>query len=377
MTYLDNAATTLIKPREVRSAVIRAMDTMTSPGRGGHPYAMRAAETAFKCREIAARMFNAENPEHVVFTANATMGLNIAVNSLLRRGDRVLVTGYEHNSVMRALEMRGADITVCPSELFEPESAVMAFDRRMTKDVKLAVVNHVSNVFGYILPAERIGKMCRERGIPYIVDASQSAGSVKVDFRALGAEFVAMPGHKGLYGPQGTGILLCGGRAKPLIAGGTGSGSASRKMPGWLPDMLEAGTHNTPGIAGLSAGLSFVEKTGRERILEHEKELIMTAAKGLGGIRNVTVYASEHGFAQAGVLSFSIRGMDSETAGEKLAGRGIAVRAGLHCSPEAHKTAGTFETGTVRLSVSAFTGKRDIYRLLSAVEDIAPKGGKG
>jgi selenocysteine lyase/cysteine desulfurase len=322
MIYLDNGATTLVKPKGVRRAMARAMDNMSSPGRGGHPYAMAAAETVFKCREKAAGMFNVDDPEHVVFTANATMGLNIAINSLIKKGDKVLVTGYEHNSVMRALELRGAEVTVCRSELFEPESAVLAIEQRMTGDVKLVVVNHVSNVFGFILPAERIGRLCRERGIPYIVDASQSAGAVKVNFKELGAEFVAMPGHKGLYGPQGTGLLLCGDRAKPLLAGGTGTNSASRSMPDYLPDMLEAGTHNTAGIAGLMAGLDFVERTGAERILSHERELVVTASRGLDRIRNAAVYSSPHGFCQAGVLSFNIRGMDPELVGERLADGG-------------------------------------------------------
>lgn len=371
MIYLDNAATTLIKPKEVGAAMMRAASNMTSPGRGGHPYAMAAAETAFRCREKAAEMFNVPSPENVVFTNNATMGLNIAIRSLVKRGDKVLVSSYEHNSVMRPLELIGADVHVCHSELFEPESTVMAFERRLAGDVSLVVVNHVSNVFGYVLPVERIGALCREYGIPFIVDASQSAGSVKVDFEALSAEFVAMPGHKGLYGPQGTGLLLCGDKARPLIAGGTGSESASRKMPEFLPDMLEAGTHNMPGIAGLSAGLDFIRCAGRNKILAHEKNLISTAAKGLNRIKNVTVYDAPYGYSQAGVIAFNIRGVSSERVGEEMAKRGVAVRAGLHCSPEAHKSAGTFETGAVRVSVSAFNRKKDIFRMLNVVESVS------
>lgn len=370
MIYLDNAATTLIKPKEVGLAMANAIATMTSPGRGGHRYAMNAAECAFKCREKAAEMFNVSDPEHIVFTFNATHGLNIAIQSLVKRGDKVLVSGYEHNSVMRPLELIGADVQVCRSELFEPESAILAFEQRISKDISCVIVNHVSNVFGYILPVERIGAMCREYGVPFIVDASQSAGSVEIDFKRLGAEFAAMPGHKGLYGPQGTGLLLCGERAKPLIAGGTGSGSASRKMPDYLPDMLEAGTHNMPGLAGLSAGLDYIGKVGIEKILAHERELVSATKKGLSCIKNVETYASKYGYAQAGVIAFNLRGMSSERVGEELSKRGIAVRAGLHCSPEAHKTAGTFETGVVRISFSAFNRKRDVYRLLNAVEDI-------
>ncbi len=370
MIYLDNAATALIKPREVGVAMANAVSTMSSPGRGGHRYAMNAAECAFKCREKAAEMFNTPDAEHVVFTFNATHGLNIAIRSLVKQRDRVLVSGYEHNSVMRPLELIGADVQVCRSELFEPESTLLAFEQGITRDTACVVVNHVSNVFGYVLPVERIGAMCREYGVPFVVDASQSVGVIKVDFKELDAEFVAMPGHKGLYGPQGTGVLLCGDRAKPIIAGGTGSGSASRKMPDYLPDMLEAGTHNMPGIAGLSAGLDYIKRVGREKILCHEQELVSMTKKGLSRIKNVETYASKYGYAQAGVIAFNIRGLSSEKVGEELGDRGIAVRAGLHCSPEAHKTVGTFETGAVRVSFSAFSKKRDVYRFLNTVEDI-------
>lgn len=370
MIYLDNAATTLIKPREVSLAAAKAISTMSSPGRGGHPYAMAAAECAFKCREKAAEMFNVSDPEHVVFTFNATHGLNIAIQSLVKRGDKVLVSGYEHNSVIRPLELIGADIRVCRSELFEPESALMVFEQWINEDTACVVVNHVSNVFGYILPVERIGGLCRKYGVPLIIDASQSAGTMKVDFENSCAEFIAMAGHKGLYGPQGTGLLLCGDKAKPLLAGGTGSSSASRKMPDYLPDMLEAGTHNMPGIAGLSAGLDYIQRIGHERILSHEQELVSIAARGLSGIKDIVLYASRYGYAQSGVIAFNIRGMSSERVGEELARRGIAVRAGLHCSPEAHKTAGTFETGAVRVSFSAFSRRKDVYCLLNTVEDV-------
>jgi len=371
MIYLDNAATTLIKPKEVGIAMTRALSVMSSPGRGGHPYAMAAAECAFKCREKAAEMFNIPNPEHVVFTFNATHGLNIAIRSLVKKGDRVLVSGYEHNSVIRPLKLIGADVQVCRSEPFEPESAMLAFEQRLSRDVACVIVNHVSNVFGYVLPVERIGKLCREYGVPLIVDASQSAGSVNVDFAETGAEFIAMPGHKGLYGPQGTGLLLCGEKAKTLLAGGTGSSSASWEMPDYLPDMLEAGTHNMPGIAGLSAGLDYIRRVGREKILAHERELVSLTAKGMAQIKNVTAYASPYGYSQAGVIAFNLKDKSSEWVGQELVKRGIAVRAGLHCSPEAHKTAGTFETGTVRASFSAFSRKRDVFKLLNEVEYLA------
>ena len=373
MIYLDNAATSMPKPAAVTAAATNALTRMSSPGRGGHEYAMAAAETAYRCREKAAALFNVPDPEHVVFTHNATMGLNIAIHSTVKAGDRVLVSGYEHNAVMRPLEMIGADVVVCRSGLFQPEDALLAIEDRLTSGVKAVIVNHVSNVFGFVLPVDRIGALCRQRGIPFIVDASQSAGAVTVDFQSLNADFIAMPGHKGLYGPQGTGLLLCGDRAKPFIAGGTGSDSADRKMPDYLPDMLEAGTHNMVGIAGLEAGIDFVSRRGTDAILAHERELVRRTVRGLTGVAGVTVYTCPHLFCQTGVVSFNISGLQSERVGEELAKRGFAVRCGLHCAPEAHKSAGTFDTGTVRVSFGAFNTARDADRLVRAVKAIKNK----
>ena len=232
--------------------------------------------------------------------------------------------------------------------------------------MRAVICNHVSNVFGFILPVEGIAALCRERGIPFVLDASQSAGCLPVHMGELGAAFVAMPGHKGLYGPQGTGLLLCGAETHPLLVGGTGSASALQAMPDFLPDRLEAGTHNMPGIAGLLEGLRYVQTQGTERILTHERRLIRQAAAGLSRIPGVTVYG-DGGAVQAGVLSFQIDGMDCEAVGEALGARGIAVRAGLHCAPLAHQSAGTLEAGTVRASVSAFNTPREVERFTQEV----------
>ena len=373
MIYLDNAATTLHKPPAVSKKTAWAINHLSSPGRGAYPAAMLAAEIALECRERACALFGVPDPESVVFTSNATHGLNIAIKTLAGRGDRVLISGYEHNSVTRPLNAIGARTVVAKSELFEPEMALHAFESRMTDDTAVVVVNHVSNVFGYILPAERIAALCKERDIPFVLDASQSAGTVDIDLQALGAAFVAMPGHKGLYGPQGTGLLLCSKKAKTLLEGGTGSSSVSQEMPAFLPDRLEAGTHNMPGIAGLSEGIKFVTSADRGRILELEKELIQTARDGLAFIRGVSMYAKENVCFQSGVLSFILHDVPCEFVGEELSKRGIAVRTGLHCAPLAHRTADTIRTGTVRISVSVFTKKRDIHAFLNAVEDISRK----
>lgn len=371
MIYLDSAATTFQKPRCVKSAMVRALDTCSSPGRGGHRYAMNAAEELYRCRERAAKLFNVPDVERVAVTFNATHGLNIAVRSLVRPGDRVVISGYEHNSVVRPLHALHADVAVAGSPLFDARAALRAFDAALDRGARCAVVNHVSNVFGFALPVYEIAALCRDRGVPLIVDASQSAGVLAVDYQKLGADFIAMPGHKGLYGPQGTGLLLVSRDAAPLLYGGSGSDSLNPDMPGFLPDRLEAGTHNMPGVAGLSEGIDFVLKKGTERIAAHERLLIRRLAAGLAKVRGARAFVAEEADNQTGVLSFTLDAMGSEEAGERLGAMGFAVRAGLHCSPLAHKTVGTLKTGTVRVSVSYFNTQAEIDAFLNAVEALA------
>lgn len=370
MIYLDSAATTLQKPAAVAAASARAINNLASPGRGGHRPAMAAAETAFACREAAARLFHVDDPERVVFTFNATHGLNIAIKTLAWPGGRVVISGYEHNAVTRPLHALGADIRVARSPLFDQEAALAAFGRELDRGADLAVCTHVSNVFGFILPVEGIAGLCRERGVPLIVDASQSAGAIPLDFAALGAAFVAMPGHKGLYGPQGTGLLLCGADPLPLMEGGTGSESRRQSMPDFLPDRLEAGTHNIAGIAGLLEGLRFLERRGVEKIAAHEAALIHRLGEGLCAAPGAEVFLSGDPAAQAGVLSFRLRSRDCEEVGEELGSQGFALRAGLHCAPLAHETAGTLETGTLRASVSAFNTDREMEKFIHAVWEL-------
>ena len=370
MIYLDSAATTLQKPAAVAAASARAINNLASPGRGGHRPAMAAAETAFACREAAARLFHVDDPERVVFTFNATHGLNIAIKTLAKPGSRVVISGYEHNAVTRPLHALGADIRVARSPLFDQEAAVEAFGRELDRGADLAVCTHVSNVFGFILPIQEIAGLCRERGVPLIVDASQSAGAIPLDFAALGAAFVAMPGHKGLYGPQGTGLLLCGADPAPLLEGGTGSESRRQSMPDFLPDRLEAGTHNIAGIAGLLEGLRFLERRGVEKIAVHEAALIRRMGEGLRAAPGVEVFLSDDPSAQAGVLSFRLRSRDCEEVGEELGDQGFALRAGLHCAPLAHETAGTLETGTLRASVSAFNTDRETEKFIHTVWEL-------
>ncbi len=345
MIYLDNGATSFIKPPEVIRAVQNALTTCASAGRGGYGAAMEAAKCVYSCRERAGEFFDCL-PEQVVFTSNCTHGLNIAIRSLVKTGGRVVVSGFEHNAVTRPLHALGAQITVAGRTLFDQADTLEAFERALKEHPDAAVFTHVSNVFGYILPVEEMAALCRQYSVPFIVDAAQSAGSLPVSLRDWGADFIAMPAHKGLLAPQGTGLLLCGREMpQPLLYGGTGSRSIAQEMPDFLPDRLEAGTLNVPGIAGLDAGLRYLMARGRETIFKREQEEARRCAEKLSGL-GIRVFSGD---AQAATVSF-VPNCDCEEAAQKLGRLGIAVRAGLHCAPLAHESAGTLETGTVRIS---------------------------
>lgn len=344
MIYLDNGATSFHKPQAVYRAVERAMRTCANPGRGGYGAAMEASRQVYGCREAAAELFDCQ-PEQVALTTSCTHGLNIAIRTLVKPGGRVVVSGFEHNAVTRPLHALQAEVHVAGRKLFDWEDTLECFDRALKQGVDAAVFTHVSNVFGYILPVEKLASLCRDRGIPFIIDAAQSAGTLPVKLKALGADFIAMPGHKGLLGPQGTGLLLCAGEVQPLLYGGTGSASMDQNMPDYLPDRLEAGTLNVPGIAGLAEGLHCLKRMGTENIFRAEHRQMERCVTGLRKL-GIRVFAGEH---QAATVSF-LPGMDCEEAAQMLAKQGIAVRAGLHCAPFAHESAGTLETGTVRVS---------------------------
>ena len=368
MIYLDSAATSLQKPPQVTRAVVRAMQSCASPGRGDHAAAMRAAETVFVCREEAAALFHMTQPENVVFTMNATHALNIAVHSLVREGMRVAVSGFEHNAVMRPLYASGADILTSDTPLFDSGAMIDSFERHLP-ECGAAVCTCVSNVFGFILPVREIAALCRRNGVPLIVDASQSAGILDLDFTGLGAAFAAMPGHKGLLGPQGTGVLLCRDTGMPLLSGGTGGDSRSHFMPETLPERLEAGTHNVCGIAGLYEGIRFVRQRTTQRIYAGEERLMRRLAVRLNNLPGLRVFLSDTD-NQSGVLSVVPDGMSCDALSGQLGAAGIAVRSGLHCAPLAHETAGTIQTGTVRLSVSPFNTPQEIDRTADVIEKI-------
>ena len=364
MIYLDHGATSFHKPPQVRQAVLDAMDRCANPGRGGYPAAMAAAEVVLGCRETAAALFDCQ-PEQVVFTSNCTHGLNTAIRTLVRPGGRVVISGFEHNAVTRPLHGLNAKITVAGRKLFDWENTLSEFEAALDRGCDAAVFTHVSNVFGYILPVEQMAALCRSRGVPFIVDAAQSAGSLPVSLGGWGADFIAMPGHKGLLGPQGTGLLLCGKLPEPLLMGGTGSESVRQEMPDFLPDRGEAGTLNVPGIAGLGAGLRWIRRRGTDRIFRQEQRAAEFCGRELEKL-GMQVFRGPH---QGGTVSF-VPGCDCEDAAARLARQGIAVRAGLHCAPLAHESAGTLDTGTVRVSFGQDASPAQIRALLQAVSKL-------
>ena len=359
MIYLDHGATSFPKPPQVTEAVGEAMISCANPGRGSHDPARAGAEVLYRCREAAGELFHIV-PERVVLTMNCTHGLNMAIRTLVRPGDRVVISGFEHNAVTRPLRGLGARVMVAGRRLFDWEDTLKEFTKALDKRPKCAIFTHVSNVFGYILPVDQMAQACRRRGIPFILDAAQSAGAVPIDFEALGADFVAMPGHKGLLGPMGTGLLLCGRLPRPFLMGGTGSESDSQTMPDFLPDRAEAGTANVPGFAGLEAGIRLVLAEGSDAIGRRESTLAAYTAEELGKL-GYQVFSGPH---QLGTLSY--RGEeDCQTLCDRLPD--IALRAGLHCAPLAHRSAGTLETGTVRISFGWNSGPQDAEKLLRAL----------
>ena len=367
MIYLDHGATSFPKPPQVIWAARQAMVRCANPGRGGHRPAMEAARSVYDCRETAAGMFDCL-PEQVVFTPNCTHGLNIAINTLVSPGDRVAVSGFEHNAVTRPLHARGVRTVVAGRRLFDWEDTLQRWEDALKSGVSAAVFTHCSNVFGYILPVAEMAALCRKYQVPFIVDAAQSAGVLPVSLRELGASFIAMPGHKGLLGPQGTGLLLCGDTPRPLLQGGTGSQSRLQEMPRELPERLEAGTVNVPGIAGLGAGLRMVRSMGTEQIFARESAAAAACAKGLEKL-GYTVFSGKN---QGGTVSF-VGKTDCEELAQILGRRGVAVRAGLHCAPLAHESAGTLETGTVRVSFGHDASREQAQKFLRIMEELQSK----
>jgi cysteine desulfurase family protein len=371
--YLDNAATSYPKPESVYQAVMHAMrDIGASPGRGGYRRSLEAGRIMFQARETAARLFSIPDSSRIIFTHSATEALNMALRGTLVPGDHVITSSMEHNSLARPLhllEKQGVGLTIVQAGadgVVDPDDV----RRALTARTRMIALGHVSNVSGTIQPIGPISAIARGAGALFLLDAAQSAGSLPIDVVSSAVDLLAVPGHKGLFGPQGTGLLYAAAPValKPLLAGGTGTNSTSEDQPESMPDGFEAGTHNLPGIAGLKAGMEFVLGQGAAVIGEHERGLVAYAAERLQGQSQLSLHIPLDPGLRGAVLSFTVQGKDSSAVAFELDQRfDIAVRAGLHCAPRAHRTLGTFPGGTVRMSPGWFTTREDIDLFCEAV----------
>jgi len=376
MIYLDNGATTFPKPQSVLKAVNEAMSLYgANPGRGGHAMTLKAGRKVYEARLVVAQMFSCSS-ERVIFCDNCTAALNTAIRGSLKKGDHVIISSLEHNSVIRPVHaMKKEGIITYDVFLVEPtsrEKTLSNLKALIKKNTAAVICTAVSNVFGTVLPIDEIGALLESKDILFIVDGAQAAGSRKLDMKRQNIDILCLPGHKGLMGPMGTGLLLLadGVEVEPLKSGGTGSNSMSLDQPDFYPDRLESGTVNLPGIVGLKAGVDFVRKTGIEAISQREGELIRLLREDLSVIRGLTLYDYMHNSRDTNLLSFNIDGYHSEKTAELADKRGIALRAGYHCSYLAHKSYGT-QSGTVRVSVGPFNTKNDIKNLCFYLNKIA------
>ena len=378
MIYLDNAATSWPKPK----SVYQTMDEFLrkkggNPGRGGHSMAVAAKEIVEETRLLLARLINAPDKDRIIFTFNCTDSLNIGLKGLLRPGDHVITSSIEHNSVvrpLRKLEQEGVKVVRLSPHSDDGFVSPRDMEKAITEETKMVVMTHASNVTGVIQPIEEYGAITRRHNLIFMVDAAQTAGKYPSDVQAGNIDLLAFSGHKGLFGPPGTGVLYIGEGVDldSLREGGTGSHSELEEQPTDLPYKFECGTINCVGIAGLGAGLKFIFKEGMRKILAHEQSLTARLLKGLSQIPRVTVYRVKDGARQAPIVSFTIDGSEPGGVGVILdQAFDIKVRTGLHCAPAVHKTLGTFPLGTIRLSPGYFNTTEEIGFILEAIEKIA------
>ena len=377
MIYLDNAATTFPKPEAVYDAVMDCMKNYcANPGRSGHKLAMKSAREIYDARENIAKLFNIDNPMNIVFTNNATDSLNLAIKGIVNSGDHIITTSMEHNSVIRpikALEKLGIENTIvqCDKDGFLD---VKDLEKAIKPNTKLIVTTHASNVCGTLIDIKTVSEIAKLHNILYLVDASQTAGVYNIDLKEVYADMLAAPGHKGLLGPQGTGILYIreGLNINILKEGGTGSKSEDLFQPDLFPDKYESGTHNTPGIAGLNEGVKFILKEGINKIKEHEEELCRYMLERLNEVPNIKIYGTKDANKRASVIAVNIGNMDSGEITFLLDNEyDIATRSGIHCAPLAHKTLGTFEQGAVRFSMGYFNTKEEIDKAIEELKEIS------
>jgi cysteine desulfurase family protein len=376
LIYLDNAATSFPKPSQVTEAVERTLRlNAANPGRGGHQLSLEAGRLVMECRESVARFFGVKDATRIAFTANATEAINLGLFGVLQPGDRVVTTSMEHNAVirpLRALSDRGVDVIRIQGNslgVLEPAEIRQA----CSSDTKLLVMNHCSNVTGTLQKIEELGPWCRKQGILFMVDAAQSAGVFPIHVDDMAIDLLAVPGHKSLLGPPGTGFLYVrpGLNLRPLLYGGTGNFSQLATQPDEMPERLESGTLNTIGLAGLKAGIEFLETVGMDHVRAHEQDLLERLIDGLTHLNGVTVYGPLDKVRHGGALSFNIKSLDPSMLGFRLDREyGICCRVGLHCAPEVHGTIGTLPEGTVRLSPGYFNTVDDIEKTLAAIREI-------
>lgn len=374
--YFDNAASSWPKPRSVSEKVAECIQEYgANPGRGGHQLSMRASKVIYKTRVKLAQLFGIQNPNDIFFTMNATMALNMAIKGILKSGDHVITTTLEHNSVRRPLEymkkVHGVEITYIKPEI--DGFVINEFKKAIKQNTRLIAVSHASNLTGMIAPIKEIGLMAKEYQIPFLVDGSQSAGILPINVEEMNISLLGFPGHKGLYGPQGTGGLYVHPdlQLEPLLHGGTGSHSELIEQPETRPDRYESGTLNTPGIAGLLAGVEFVLDTGVEEIRKKEWELTQYTLQKFEDIQGIEVYGPPREIERVAVIAFNMLGMDaSEVAYILDQEYGIAVRSGFHCTPLGHETAGTSEIGAIRISYGYYNTREQVDQLIMALRDI-------
>lgn len=378
MIYLDNAATSFPKPDCVVRQLYNSQKYCgANPGRGGHSFSISAGRRIYSCRERLGEMFGCKT-ENVAFTNNCTTALNTAICGTLKKGDHVIISSLEHNSVLRPVhrlyEKGLITYSVARVNPFDDNETLRSFAGCIGERTRAVIMTHVSNVFGTVLPIDKISALCKAKGVLFILDAAQSAGSHKINMKKQGIDILCLPGHKGLLGPMGTGALLFSEGITPeeLTVGGTGSFSLSASQPDIYPDRLESGTLNLPGISALEKGIGYIKSYGGESaVLQKESELIALLKEDLSVVRGAFVYDELQAGKSTNVLSFNLGEMHSEMTATLLDSYGICLRAGYHCSYLAHKTYGTTDKGTVRVSTGVFNTKKDIKNLVFCLNKIA------
>lgn len=376
MIYFDNAATTMRKPDCVAQAVTDAMGSLGNAGRGIHSGALSASRIIYDTRAALAQLFGAETPERIAFTANSTESLNIAIKGVLNPGDHVITTALEHNSVLRPLyemEDLGVELTILPAD---PMGNIRYedFEKEIRCNTKAIVTTHGSNLTGNLLDISRIGEIASRHGLIYIVDGSQTSGVFDIDVQKMHIDILCFTGHKGLLGPQGTGGIYVreGVAIRPLLSGGSGVQTYLRSHPPQMPTLLEAGTLNGHGIAGLGAAIRYLRETGLDTIRAKEQELMIAFYEAVREIPGITVYGDFSTKNRCAIVSLNVRNYDSGEVSDALwAEYGIATRPGAHCAPLMHKALGTAEQGAVRFSFSHYNTKEEIKIAVAALWELA------